>query len=162
MTEVKNIREKLESMSDIFSQAAIECVDGMFGKNSEIHLPWKVVERLQAKFDRVLTMGSGNEEFSALTIAGIQYDSLKAFVNEPDISIEYAADILGEFVNNYCGLLAGNNTFVNYFGQHIQTVPVLYTDGQSYLPFIWGIQGYVYIGEYWIYIGYTIRDNSEK
>ncbi len=162
MGGIKNVRQILESMCDLFAECAIECVDAMFGKESELKMPWQVVEQLQAQFDRLLTMGSGNEEFSALTCAGIQYDSLDAFVEEENISTEYAADILGEFVNNYCGLLSSKDVFKDNFGQHIQAVPILYSDGQSFLPFIWGVQGYIYIGDHWMYIGYTIRDNITR
>ena len=76
-----------------------------------------------------------------------------------DISSETVVDILGEFINTYSGMIADRKEFTDEFGILTQAVPILYTDGQSYLPFIWGIQGYIYIGKHWIYIGYTIRKN---
>jgi hypothetical protein len=163
MSDMVEIQKILTELSPVFSDCAISCIRDMFGsKECEIHMPWEVVEQLQGQFDRILTMGSANENFSAITCAGIQYDSLDAFVNQENVSTEYAADILGEFVNTYCAYLADNETFKNYFGVPVQGVPVLYTDGHSFLPFIWGIQGYLYIGSHWMYLGYTIRRNSDS
>jgi hypothetical protein len=159
MQRRKNIRRVLITMADVFSSCAVECAYALFNEKCEIHMPWEVVEQLQGQFDNLLTMGSGSEKFSALTCAGIQYDSLNAFLHKEDVNREYAADALGEFVNSYCGLLADNDKFRKHFGTHIQAVPILYTDGHSFLPFIWGVQGYLYIKEHWIYIGYTIREN---
>jgi hypothetical protein len=154
-------REKCKTilikLTDIFSTTAIECVDSFFGKKSELHQPWEVVDQLQSKFDLILTIGSSNEQYSALMYAGIQHESLFVFTDICEISTEAAADVLGEFVNTYSGLITDKHEFSKEFGILTQAVPVLYTEGQSYLPFIWGVQGYVYIGKHWIYIGYTIR-----
>ncbi|MBN1307074.1 MAG: hypothetical protein JXA18_04095, partial [Chitinispirillaceae bacterium] len=65
-------------------------------------------------------------------------------------------------VNTYSGMIADKREFTDEFGILTQAVPVLYTDGQSYLPFIWGIQGYIYVEKHWIYIGYTIRKNLQE
>jgi hypothetical protein len=162
MNDMLDNQNKLTLLSPVFSETAIQCMNDMFGKKCEIHMPWEVVEQLQGQFDRILTMGSANDNFSALTCAGIQYDSLDAFVGEENVSTEYTADILGEFVNTYSALLADNELFRNHFGIPIQGVPVLYTDGQSFLPFLWGIQGYLYIEDHWMYLGYTIRSNQEN
>jgi hypothetical protein len=162
MNDTLDIQKKLTELSSVFSGSAIQCMKDMFGQECEIHMPWEVVEQLQGQFDRILTMGSANEKFSAITCAGIQYDSLDAFVGEENVSTEYTADILGEFVNTYSALLADNELFRNHFGILIQGVPVLYTDGHSFLPFIWGIQGYLYIQDHWMYLGYTIRRNLDN
>jgi hypothetical protein len=94
-----------------------------------------------------------------MTFAGIQYSSLHAFTGDSNLNSATAADILGEFVNTYVGMIAEHNEFTAKFGVLTQALPILFTNGQSYLPFIWGIQGYVYIDHHWIYIGYTIRKN---
>ena len=136
--------------------------DVFFQKESELHMPWEVVEQLQSKFDLILTIGSSNENHSGLMYAGIQNESLAAFADIDDITSEAASDILGEFVNTYSGMIADHKEFTEEFGILTQAVPVLYTDGQSYLPFFWGIQGYVYFENHWIYIGYTIRKNAQE
>lgn len=160
MGETEIYRSALEKLTDVFSENAVECVDAFFGKQSELHMPWEVVDQLQSKFDLILTIGSSNEKHSALMYAGIQTESLSAFADIDEVTTEAAADILGEFVNTYSGMISDKKEFTQHFGVLTQAVPVLYTDGQSYLPFIWGVQGYVYIGTHWIYIGYSIRKNK--
>jgi len=154
------IQDKLTQLSSVFSSTAVECVKGMFGKSCEIKMPWEVVEQLQGQFDRILTMGSCSKRFRAITCAGIQDDSLCAFLDQENVSTAYTSDILGEFVNTFTGMLADNDEFEEQFGALEQAVPVLYTNGHSYLPFIWGIQGYIYIDIHWVYIGYSIRENQ--
>jgi len=160
MSETELYKNILLGMTDTFAETAVECVEAFFGKKSELHLPWEVVDQLQCKFDLILTIGSSNAKHSALMYAGIQEESLAAFANIDSVTSEAAADILGEFVNTYSGMITDKRSFSNEFGVLTQALPVLYTDGQSYLPFIWGVQGYVYIGKHWIYIGYTIRKNA--
>jgi len=155
--DASNTKDILTRLSPVFSTCAIECVKALFGHQTEIHMPWQVVAQLQGQFDCILTVGSASHEYSAITCAGIQYDSLKSFVDEEDIPTEYASDILGEFVNVYTGILADKREFREQFGFLTQAVPILYTDGHSFLPFIWGIQGYLYKGEHWLYVGYSIR-----
>lgn len=162
MRNTEYYKQALIRLSETFSRTAVECVNAFFVKKSEIVIPWEIVEQLQSKFDLILTIGSSNEKHSALMYAGIQNESLAAFADIDDVSSEAASDILGEFVNTYAGMISDHSEFTDEFGCLTQAVPVLYTDGQSYLPFIWGIQGYVYIGKHWIYIGYTIRKNIQE
>jgi len=159
MGDTEYYKSILMKLTDTFADTAVECVEAFFGKNSELHMPWEVVDQMQSKFDLILTIGSSNEKHSALMYAGIQQESLSAFAGIDEVTSEAAADILGEFVNTYSGLITDKEEFNREFGILTQAVPVLYTDGQSYLPFIWGVQGYVYIEKHWIYIGYTIRKN---
>lgn len=162
MSGTEYYKTTLIKLTDTFSKTAVECVDAFFNKKSELIMPWEVVEQLQSKFDLILTIGSSNEKHSALMYAGIQHESLSAFTGMDDITSEAASDILGEFINTYMGMISDHSEFTDECGYLTQAVPVLYTDGQSYLPFIWGIQGYVYVGKHWIYIGYTIRKNMQE
>lgn len=163
MRGTKGIRNILEQLAPTFSKTGIECVEAFFSpaEKCEIHLPWEVVEQLQGKFDRILTIGSSNQNYSAIGCAGIQNESLCAFTKEEEVSSAEASDILGEFLNTYTGMLSDHEEFTKHFGILIQGVPVLYTDGHSYLPFIWGIQGYLYVGIHWIYVGFSVRRNLE-
>jgi len=153
-------KNTLVRLSDFFSYTAIECFDVFFGKQGELHMPWEVVDHLQGKFDFILTVGGSNSRYSALMYAGIQHEALEVFTGIAKIDSEMAADILGEFVNTYSGMIADHQEFTDEFGFLTQAVPVMYSDGQTYLPFIWGIQGYVYCGAHWIYVGYSIRENA--
>ena len=152
------IQDKLIRLCPLFSNVAIECVSDMFSKSCEIKMPWKVVEHLQGQFDRILTIGSSSNKFKAVTIAGIQHDSLKAFIGQENISTAYASDVLGEFVNTFIDKLTNHEEFQIKFGTFTQSVPVIYTKGHSYLSFNWGIEGYIYIGIHWVYIGYSITE----
>ena len=134
----------------------------MFGVQCEIHLPWQVVDQLQEQFDFIMTMGSSNTDYSAITCAGIQLDSLKSFTGEEDIGQEFASDVLGEFLNTYDGMLGDNKQFQKHFGTLLQAIPILYSEGEAFLPFIWGIHGYLYKDEHWIYLGFSIRPKSDK
>lgn len=162
MARMALIQDKIVKLSPVFSKTAVDCVSAFFGKEATIKMPWEIVEQLQCQFDKILTMGSACKDYSAITVAGIQNDSLSAFIDEENVSNAYATDILGEFVNTYLGMLADNEDFNKNFGYLAQAVPILYTDGNSYLPFIWGIQGYLYIDSHWIYMGYSIRENTQK
>jgi hypothetical protein len=162
MSSTDNIKEKLKSLIEIFTHTAVECVNAFFGKECTIHMPWELVEHLQTRFDKVLTLGSSNSRYSALLCSGIQEDSLKAFVGKDVVEPEDTYDILGEFCNTYCGMLSDNKKFTGSFGTLIQALPLLFSNGQSFLPFIWGIQGYLYIGPHWIYMSYTIRKNLHR
>jgi len=162
MAQSEKMKSTLLELKDVFSQTAVDCVDVFFQKKCTIHMPWELVEQLQAKFDKILIIGSSNAKYSALMCAGIQNDSLDAFVGNENTGTEEAFDMLGEFTNNYIAMLTDNQQFLNHFGALAQGVPMLFTNGQSFLPFIWGIQGYLYIGPHWIYISYTIRENQEE
>ena len=162
MGETEYYKNTLVKMTETFSSTAVQCVNAFFAKQAELHMPWEVVDQLQSKFDLILTIGSSNEKHSALMYAGVQNESLSVFADMESITKEAAADILGEFVNTYSGMITDKNEFTDEFGVLTQAVPVLYTDGQSYLPFIWGVQGYVYAEKHWIYIGYSIRKNKTE
>lgn len=159
MGETEYYKDTLVRLTNIFAETAVECVESFFGKQCELNFPWEVVDQLQSKFDLILTIGSSNEKHSALMYAGIQQESLSAFTDMDEITSEAASDVLGEFINTYSGMIADKEEFSREFGILTQAVPVLYTNGQSYLPFIWGVQGYLYIDKHWIYIGYTIQKN---
>lgn len=159
MEGIEYYKNMLVKLTGIYSDTAVECIEGFFGKACEVRMPWEVVDQMQCKFDLILTIGSSNEKHSALMYVGIQEESLAAFTGMDEITYETASDVLGEFVNTYSGMINDKKEFSNEFGILTQAVPVLYTNGQSYLPFIWGVQGYVYIDNHWIYIGYTIQRN---
>jgi len=153
------IKLALDRLCLVFCETAMETVRVLLQKKCVVHLPWEVVEQLQGQFDRILTMGSSSSSYSAITCIGVQKDSLDALLGAESTAIEEAADILGEIANTYCGMLADNPAFCGAFGPLTQAVPALYLDGNSFLPFIWGVQGYLYFGDHWVYFGYSIRNN---
>jgi hypothetical protein len=156
----EKIKSSLELLCPLFCSTAIETIRVLLGKECTVHLPWEVVDQLQGQFDRILSMGSSSNDFSAITCIGIQKDSIDSLLGSENTSIETSADILGEVANSYCGLLADKKEFAETFGPLTQAVPALYLDGNSFLPFIWGVQGYIYFKDHWIYFGYSIRNNA--
>ncbi|MBD3317266.1 MAG: hypothetical protein GF344_15880 [Chitinivibrionales bacterium] len=161
MNRTLQIQDRLTRMSSVFSETAINCIDAVFGKRCEIHIPWQIVEQLQGQFDKIMTIGCASNKFSAIACAGIQNDSLMSFLCEENVSSAYASDVLGEMLNTYIGMLSDNEEYSTSFGYLSQAVPVLYENGNSYLPFIWGIQGYLYHENHWVYMGYSIRENLD-
>lgn len=157
MGEISNLTEKLQTTINSFSNAAQETVSAMFGVEADVVDEWKVVDRLSGHFDRIITMGSGNDDYSALTLVAMKHETLATLLDEEDVDLEYASDALGEFVNSYCGILSDDEDFTEAFGKQIQAVPLLYTDGCPFLPFLTGIEGYLELDGEQIYVGYTIK-----
>lgn len=138
------IEEHLLETQTIYSQKALECAGIIFGTTGTIEQKWKIKEQLQFEYDYLVTMGSGSDTFRAISCIGVNSLALNHFMGE-EVSREYAADVLGEFINSYCGLLTDCDAFKDIFGVHLQAIPCMHTDGCAYLPFMWGIQGDVII-----------------
>jgi hypothetical protein len=153
----KNTKDILFEVADVFSKTGIECVEAFFQKECVIKSKWTVVNQLNCKFDCVLTLGCANDEYQSILAIGIQNSSFTALTGEENISVEDASDILGEFANTYCGMLSDHSEFYENFGVLAQTLPIFYRQGQSFLNFIWGVEGKLFFNDNWIYFGYAIR-----
>jgi hypothetical protein len=151
------IQDRLNDLLKVFAETSAKTYLDMFGKTAEIPLPWSTVEQLDGQFDMILCRPSSNNVFNAITVVGAQYDSFEALTGNATRDKTYVADVLGELDNTWIGALNDDHVFRGHFGVMTQGIPVLYHDGSSLLPFIWGAQGYLYVGDHWIYLGYTIR-----
>ncbi len=149
-------------MIPLFSSTAIKCIDLMFGHHAEVCGEWELVGRLNASFDHLVTMGTANEEYSALIFTGVSASSLSLILEEDVIDGQYLFDTLGEFVNSYCALLDDTEAFTDTFGKQIQAVPLLFSGGVPFMPFLQGIQGRLKVAGEYIYIGYVIRKNDSS
>ena len=158
MHTLSNATLSLVSMTGVFLDTAIECVEAFFTRRCERSTEWDVVERLSGQFDLILTIGCANKIHQGILAVGINRDSIPAFVGE-EVSEFEARDIFGEFANNYCAMLMDRPQFNARFGILHQSLPVLYTNGQPFLPFISGVQGKVFIEESWMYIGFAVQKN---
>ena len=156
MNALSNTTLSLVSMTGIFLDTAIDCVEAFFGKHCEKTAEWDVVERLDGQFDLILTIGSANKVYQGILAIGIDRSAIPAFVGENVTEFE-ARDIFGEFANNYCAMLMDKAQFNARFGILHQSLPVLYSNGQPFLPFISGVQGKVFIGSSWLYLGFAIQ-----
>ena len=155
---LSNTTLSLVSMTGIFLETAIECVDAFFNRKCENAIDWDVVERLEGQFDLILTIGCANQNYQGILAIGLEKASVPAFVGG-DISEFESRDIFGEFANTYCAMLMDRPQFNSRFGILHQSLPVLYSNGQPFLPFISGIQGRVYVDGKWMYIGFAIQKN---
>ncbi|MBF0226587.1 MAG: hypothetical protein HQK76_14120 [Desulfobacterales bacterium] len=157
-----SIKELLLTKNHIFSDAAKECVSALFQHEAFIKEEWQIVDQLDCNFDFALTLGCANDEYQALVVVGIQNDSFCALLGQDAVPAEEACDVLGEFANTYCGMVSDYPAFREEFGILAQSLPVLYMKGHSYLQFIWGIEGKIYFGDNWIYMGYVIQRRRKE
>ncbi len=157
-----NVSEKLSSITSILSSVAIKCGDIIFEKKCTISDQWKCVEELSGTFEHLITMGSSNEQYRALIFAGVSTSSLKKLLDEDELDGNYIFDVLGEFVNSYCALLDDNEVYCSKFGKQIQAVPLLFSNGAPFIPFLNGVQGTITIGEEKIYMGYVIQKHVNE
>lgn len=151
--------ETLEKIKAIFGKVSAECFELFFPNITITKNPWNVVKQLKGHFDYILTMSSANEIYKTVLTAGASRQSLVYLMEQDRFEKEEVIDVLGEFVNTYCAMLNDEKVFLNQFGILIQSLPVLYTNGQSLLTFIWGVEGKIYIGgdDCWLYLGYAIQ-----
>ena len=155
MAEIQDTKDILESFQSVFSVVGRECVESLAQKSCEIREPWAVAQRLQGKFDHIFSLGNANIRYQAIMAVGINTPAINSFF---DLSTdgEDLLDAFGEIANQYCGLLMDQKQFADNFGILTQSVPQ-YSVNQTFFPRVWGVEGRVYSGEEWIYIGYAIR-----
>ncbi len=153
--DINEVKDILETMSDIFSRTGRVCVDSVCQCSSETKDRWAVVPRLQGTFDYIFTLGNANSKFQSLLAVGIQSSSIQGFFQET-VSDEMLMDVFGEIANQFCGLLMDSREFTGKFGVLVQSLPQ-YSITQAYFPKVWGIEGKTWCGNSWISIGYAIR-----
>jgi len=144
----------LPELNSVFSKTAVRCVNDFLGKPAAIHENWCVVDRLVTHYDYILTMGGASQNFQSILAIGVSKDFSEIF-GVMDKS-EFV-DILGEFANTYWALLMDDHVFTKHFGILNQSIPVVYSNGTPFLPFISGVQGKVYIENEFIFLGYAIQ-----
>ncbi len=159
---MKNIEikpENLKRLIDVFSKVGCECLEIFFNQKANIKSSWAVVSSLNCQFDFILTMGSASHDYKTVLAIGSSKPSLCNLLGQQELQPDEVLDVLGEFANNYYGMLADEKTFTNEFGILIQSLPILYAEGQTLLSFIWGVEGKIYFGENddSLYFGYAIQ-----
>lgn len=149
----------LADISAIFSETAVRCVSDFLGTEGNIDEEWEVVERLKAAYDYILTMGGASSKYQSILAIGVENSTFKGFGFE---KIEEFLDMLGEFANTFYALLMDKDEFTSHFGFLNQSIPVLYSQGIPFLPFISGIQGKVRSGNNHLFIGFAIQELRNK
>ncbi|KMQ49924.1 hypothetical protein CHISP_3138 [Chitinispirillum alkaliphilum] len=162
MSNLSNSTIALLNLTDIFKQSAVNCVEAFFGISCQETQDWAVVEQLCEQSDLTLIVGSASEEYQAILAIGINQDAIESFVGEK-VDFNEARDIFGEFANVYSGMLMDEADFNSIFGYLNQSVPVLYSEGTPFLPFVSGVQGKVLVDDgKWMYIGFAIKKATKK
>ncbi len=154
------IKDNMNKIKDIFSTVSVKCMETFFQQKCNIKKPWEIVNHLSCNFDYVFTIGSSNEKYKSILAHGIQKSSLETLVGKSEIPYDEILDVFGEFTNTYCGMIADENDFTEMFGVLRQSLPVLYTNGQTILSFLWGVSGKIYFGDEWMYFGYAIHQQN--
>jgi hypothetical protein len=157
---IELIQKHLELLLPTFSASAKTCVETMFGKHCEVPDPWEVSEKFQSQFENLLCISAASNTYSTLTYLGIQSEAIIALTGLRIDDPNEAYNTLGEFLNWYLGIIVRNAQFRDAFGPIMQGLPILFSNGQSLIPFLWGVHGYVYFGEQWLYMGFSIRSNE--
>ena len=155
MIDINATKDVLETMPETFSKVALECVESICQCKCEQKEPWAVVQRLQGKFDHIFSLGNANAQYQAIMAVGIQADSIPGFIPGAEAA-DMLMDAFGEIANQFCGLLMDSKEFTAAFGILTQSVPQ-YSVNQTFFPKVWGVEGKIWNGESWLYIGYAIR-----
>ena len=159
MDEHLDVKAALQQMHMVFSNTALECANAFFSLSCTEHEPFKVVETLNPRFDFLLSITGNSKQYRAISFAGAHKNLLSTLLKKSDINIEEARDILGEYSNAYWGMLQDNDDFTKRFGNIEQGTPSLYSGGNAFLPFIWGIEGSINIQNNTIlYVAFSIRE----
>jgi hypothetical protein len=146
----------LNDVSDIFSSTSIECARALLGISCELKEPWKFVPRLDAEYENVVIMGSASDLYQAILAIGMNDSSVEGFFGKLVDKNEFF-DIFGEVANNFCAMILDNYEFYRQFGILNQSIPVLYSNGIPFLPFISGIEGRIYSNNQFAYFGFAIQ-----
>lgn len=157
MDKKLEVKEVLQKNHGIFEKVATESLEALFMIEFKIQDSWKISERLQGKFDHIVSLGSGNDSYQSMIAIGISDENLKAIPGLDDDSIDLL-DILGEVANTYTGLLMDYEEITEYFGFLNQSVPQ-YTNEEMFFPKVWSVDGTVLFGDgkNEIYFGCAVR-----
>ena len=146
----------LETMKGVFPVTAKGCVEALSGVGCSIRDSWEVSPRLLGRFDHIFTIGNANAHFQAIMVVGIQESSIKGFFKVDDSEQDILIDVFGEVANQFCGLLMDSAIFIDTFGILTQSVPQ-YSVKQTFFPRVWGVDGRIWHGDSWMYMGYAVR-----
>jgi len=138
--ELKNTTDLFEEIVDIFPECACKCFDIFFQKPCSPSAPWKVTDDIDCNTDRIITIGCANNAFQAISAIGINNADCRLLIND-DLPDDDFLSLFGEVANTFIALLMDQEEFISRFGILNQSVPVLYSKGMPFLPFISGISG---------------------
>jgi hypothetical protein len=151
------IQEVLTSIISVFSDVTCSSIEALFGKRAHLVSAWSSNKHIEIDCQYVLIMGGASDTFQSILTVGVDTATIIELTGQELEQSEFC-DVFGELANTYCAMLMDRDEFTTHFGILNQTVPVLYTKGIPFLPFISGVQGTVTINGKDIYIGFAIRN----
>ena len=156
-TSVPDLKTKLGEILESFSAVATNCVNIFFARPCTALEPWHLTDDIDCGTDRIVIIGYASTAYQAITAVGMNTeDCFKLFGRS--VHDDEFLDIFGELLNNYCALLMDRDEFTGRFGILHQSVPVLYSKGMPFLPFISGVRGRIGAeGGSVITIGFSIK-----
>jgi len=152
------IKKIIEDVTDDCATIAKECMYDMFQTKCEIKDPWGVVNHLEGSFDYIFSLVCRNENFKSNLCIGIPLGNIASFIGY-QIDISEAKDAFGEFGNVYCAMLMDNRKLADNFGILRQELPEDAIN-QAFFPKAWGFNGKLCHDDKWVYLGYTIMEQS--
>lgn len=160
MDNQDEIKSELRDLLPVLATTACNTVSLMFNCDAAIEDSWEIVDHLNCPFNHLITIGTANSQYSSLILWGVSDDAVEKLIGESEYDQSYLFDIFGELLNTYSALLDDNELYSKIFGKQIQTVPILYSDGAPFIPFLQGVQGKIAVNNTTFYVGFVIRAND--
>lgn len=151
------IQKILKEIISVFSETTCMSIEAIFGRNALVDLPWCSNKHIEVDCKYILIMGSASEKYQSILTLGVNNNCIVELTGQELEQSEFC-DVFGELANTWCAMLMDRVEFTENFGILNQTVPVLYTNGIPFLPFISGVQGTVTINDSKMHIGFAIRN----
>ena len=144
---IESTTNLLKEMVDIFPASACKCIDTFFNKPCVPSAPWRITGDIDCNTNRIITIGCANNDFQAIAAIGVNSADCQSLLNREEIADDDFISIFGELANTFIALLMDQEPFIFRFGILHQSVPVLYSKGMPFLPFVSGISGAVTVEE---------------
>lgn len=152
----EKIQEVLTNAITIFSETASESIGAFFGKSAKVETSWSSNKHIEIDCRYILVMGGASNNFQSILTVGVDLEAILELAGQILEQNEFC-DVFGELANTYWGMLMDRKEFTAHFGILNQTVPLIYTKGIPFLPFLSGVQGSVVVNNKPVTIGFAIR-----
>lgn len=153
------ILDSISQIVNVFSDTAESCVSTFFGKMCISEAPWTSDKQIDKDLKYVLIMGGASDVYQSILKVAMDSDVIFELTGQ-DLCERDFCDVFGEFANTYYAMLMDDRRFADRFGILNQTVPVLYTKGNPFLPHISCVQGHILVNGKRMFIGFAIRKNG--
>ncbi|MBN1601365.1 MAG: hypothetical protein JW915_07135 [Chitinispirillaceae bacterium] len=151
------IQKKLEKMITVFSETTCLSIEALFGRNALVDKAWCSNKHIEIDSQYILMMGSASEKYQSILTLGVNNKCIVELTGQELEQSEFC-DVFGELANTWFAVLMDRVDFTEQFGFLNQTVPILYTKGIPFLPFISGVNGSVAVNDEELLVGFAIKN----